>query len=261
MRFRVLFVGLLLAGLVPGQSQAALTSYVQDFESLDRTNPSALADDGWLLFAAGINGSGSFGNFGAGPFTAPNNIAAPSISVISDLTSGGSPPAGNQGLVFFSDYGSGLHGDPADPRDLVLSLFQERTIAADDIGNSVTFSWLADGNAAPPTGDAITEAFLLTLDPTAGFAATNNLAFNTTLTADGALAANSLTLALNDPALVGQILQFGFRNTASDFEGSAVDYDNVSFNVTAIPEPSSVCVLAVLAVGGAVQIRRRKRRQ
>lgn len=259
MRLSVLFVGLLVAGLVPVQASAALTSYVQDFESLDRTSPSALADDGWLLFAAGINGSGTFTNFGAGPFPAPNNIAAPSVSVISDVASGGAPPAGNQGLVFFSDYGSGLHSDAADPRDLVLSLFQERVIAAADIGSTVTFSWLADGNAAPPTGDAITEAFLLTLDPTAGFAATNNLAFDTTMTADGALAANSLTLALSDPSLVDQILQFGFRNTASDFEGSAVDYDNVSFNVTAIPEPSSVGVLAALAIGGAVQWRRRKR--
>jgi hypothetical protein len=257
MLFRVLFAGIVLAGLIPGRASAALTSYFQDFESLDRTDPSALANDGWLLFAAGINGAPGFGNFGAGPFAPPNNITAPSISVISDVASGGSPPAGNQGLVFFSDYGSPLHSDPADPRDLVLSLFQERTISATDIGSTVTFSWLADGNAAPPTGDALTEAFLLTLDPGAGFAATNNLAFDTTATADGALASNSLTLALSDPALVGQILQFGFRNTASDFEGSAVDYDNVSFTVTAIPEPSSVCMLAAIAVGGLVVSRRR----
>lgn len=260
MHVRLLFMGLLAVAFAANRSTAALTSFSQDFESLDRTSESALADDGWLLFASGINGTPAFGNFGAGPFVAPNNIVAPSISVISDTVSGGAPPAGNQGLVFFSDYNSGLHTDPNDPRDLVLSLFQQQTISAADIGSTVTFSWLADGNAAPPTGDATTEAFLLTLDPNAGFSATNDLAFETTLTADGALATNSLTLAITDEALVGQILQFGFRNTSSDFEGSAVDYDNVSFTVvTAIPEPSSLSVLALFATGLVVGRRRRRR--
>lgn len=257
MNYRYFLLGVLLVGLAPVAAQAELVNYEQDFELLDRTDGNALSTDGWQLFAAGINGTDEFGNFGAGPFNAPNNIDSPSISVISDVPSGGSPPAGNQGLVFFSDYGSGLHSDPNDPRDLVLSLFQERVIAAADIGSSVTFSWLADGNANPPTGDAITEAFLLTLDPNAGFSASNNLAFDTTSTADGALAANSLTLALTDPALEGQILQFGFRNTSSDFEGSAVDYDNVSFTVTAVPEPGSFCAMSLLAAGAAFSRRRR----
>lgn len=231
----------------------SLTNYTQDFENLDRTSPTALSDDGWQLFAAGINGSGSYFNFGAGPFPAPNNISSPNISVISDVPSGGDPPAGNQGLVFFSDYESGLHSDPNDPRDLVLSLFQQRIIAAEDIGLTVTFSWLAEGNANPPTGQAITEAFLLTLDPNNNFSATNNLSSITTSVLDGAPTPGSLVLALTDPALVGQILQFGFRNTASDFEGSAVDYDNISF---AVPEPASAMLLAV---GGLVAVARRRK--
>ena len=251
-----------LAWLVcPLAVSAAVTDYFQDFESLDRTDPNALINDGWLLFAAGINGDAQFGNFGAGPFGLPNDINNPNISVISDIASGGAPPAGNQGLTFFSDYNSPLHSDPNDPRDLVLSAFQERTIMAGDIGNRVEFTFLADANANPPTGDAITEAFLLTLDPNAGFAATNDLSFDTTNIIDGALVNGSLSLDLTDPALVGQILQFGFRNTASDFEGSAVDYDNVRLSVSsvAVPEPTSMATLAVVGIAGMVGRRRRRR--
>jgi hypothetical protein len=34
-------------------------------------------------------------------------------------------------------------------------------------------------------------------------------------------------LPLTDAALVGQVLQIGFQNTASDFASSGVFYDNV----------------------------------
>jgi len=139
---------------------------------------------------------------------------------------------------------------------LVISIFQERTISAADIGSTIEFSWIADGNSVPPSGDALTEAFILTLDPNAGFAATNSLAFDTTATADGALAANSLTLDLADPLLAGQILQFGFRTTSSDGEGAAVDYDNVALTVSSVPEPGSAAVLALLGLGAFARRRR-----
>ncbi len=259
MRLTSVLAACLAACLIQGAAFGQISNYSQDFESLDRTDPNALINDGWQLFAAGINGAPGFGDFGAGPFGAPNDINSPNITVISDTASGGTPPAGNQGLVVFTDTNSPLFNDPGDvdPRDLVLSIFQEQTISAADIGETVTFSWLADGNTAGPTGDALAEAFLLTLDPLNGFATTNDLNFDTTATADGALATNSLTLDLTDPALDGQLLQFGFRITASDFEGSAVDYDNVNFTVgAAVPEPGSLLLLAMGSLGAFARRRR-----
>ena len=233
-------------------ADAQLSNYSQDFESLDRNDPNALANDGWTLFVASVDGTTAFPDFTAGPFGAPNNISAPQVTVITETT-GGDPPAGNQGLVVFSDYNSTLHSDAADPRGLVLSVFQEQTISAADIGKTVNFSFLAEGNANPPSGSTVAEAFLITLDPLANFAATNNLSFDTFSVPDGAPTPGLLTLDLTDPLLEGQILQFGFRNTARDFEGSAVDYDNVNFSV--VPEPSS---LALIGIGAAALFRRKR---
>ena len=246
MYLRFLSLAIFTVLLLGSNASAQLTNFSEDFEGLDRTSPTALSDAGWQGAASGLTPSGGF-QFFAG-FVAPNNIDAPQLSVVSDTASGGDPPVENQGLVVFSDYNSDIHsGNPAFSL-LIINIFQERTIAADDIGNTIEFSWIADGNPAPPTGDTITEAFLLTLDPNDNFNATNDLAFDTTTTADGALAMNSLTLDLTDPQLEGQILQFGFRNTAGGFNGSAVDYDNVQLTVTSPP----ICVLGDVNIDGIV---------
>ena len=253
MYLRIFSLAILSVALLGSTASAQLTDFFEDFESLDRTDPNALADGGWLGAAAGVPTGGGFQFFAS--FTAPNNIDGPQLSVISD-TASGAPPIGDQGLVVFSDYNSDIHSGNPDFEALIISIFQERTIAASDIGNAIEFSWTADGNSAPPTGDTTTEAFILTLDPNNGFAATNSLIFDTTATADGSLAVNSLGLDLTDPALEGQILQFGFRNTAANFDGSAVDYDNVTLAVSAVPEPSS---LMALALGSVVMLSRRRR--
>jgi hypothetical protein len=237
-------------------AQAQLSNYSQDFESLDRTDPGALSSDGWLFFAAdvdGVPGDPLYGPFTFGPIGAPNNTASPNTSLISNIDFGGNPPAGLQGLLFFSDYNSGIHSDPNDPRGLLLSVFQQQVIGADDIGKTAVFDFLAQGNPNPPSGSASAEAFLLTLD--SNFNATNLLFFDTTSVVSGSPTAGQLSLDLTDPLLEGQILQFGFRNTARDGEGSAVDYDNINFQV--VPEPSS---LALVGIGAAAVLIRRRRR-
>ena len=258
MYFRILSLAIVTVALLGSSASAQLTNYFEDFEGLDRTDMDALSNVGWLGAAAGVPNGGGF-QFFAG-FPAQNDINNPVNSVISDVASGGAPPVGNQGLVVFTDFNSAIHFDQPNSGfdDLIISIFQERAITAADIGNTVEFSWIADGNAVPPSGDTLAEAFILTLDPNNGFAATNSLAFDTTATADGALAANSLTLDLTDPALAGQIFQFGFRSTSSSGNGAAVDYDNVSLSVApTVPEPGS---LVALAFGSVVMISRRRRK-
>ena len=257
MYFRILTLAVLTVSLLGSTASAQLSNFFEDFESLDRTDAAALSNAGWLGAAAGIPDGGGF-QFFAG-FAAGNDIANPVNSVISDVPSGGAPPVGNQGLVVFTDFNSSIHTDQPNSgfEDLVISIFQERTLVAADIGSTVEFSWIADGNAVPPSADTLAEAFILTLDPNNGFAATNALAVDTTLTADGALAAGSITLDLTDPALDGQIFQFGFRTTSSSGNGAAVDYDNVALTVNSVPEPSS---LMALAMGSVAMIARRRRK-
>jgi len=246
MYLRILSLAIFTVLLLGTTASAQLTNFSEDFEGLDRTSPTALSDAGWQGAASGLTPSGAFQFFAS--FVAPNNIDSPQLSVISDLASGGAPPAGNQGLVVFSDYNSDIHsGNPAFSL-LIISIFQERIISAADIGQTIEFSWTADGNVSPPTGDTLTEAFMLTLDPNNNFNVTNNLAFDTTMTADGALAVNTLTLDLTDPAFAGQTLQFGFRNTAGGFNGSAVDYDNVQLTVSSPQD----CLLGDVDSSGAV---------
>ena len=56
-----------------------------------------------------------------------------------------------------------------------------------------------------------------------------------------------------DASLNGQIIQFGFSNTATDYNPSGVVYDNV--NIAAIPEPATAALIGLFG-GGLLFIRR-----
>lgn len=253
-------VAAVAASAFAASSEAQLQTYTQNFEGLDRTNGSALDQDGYQLFVNVFDETGNNFVYNYGPFPAPNDIANPNISVISDAASGGNPPAGDQGLVIFNDYNNGDHGNGTNRR-IEVNVFQQQTIGAADLGQTYTFSFLAapvlDGNGqnviAGSDSDAI--AFIKTLDPNNGFAQTNFITLDTSaLTGPENL---SIDIDILDPLLVGQILQFGFANTADNFGPTAVNYDNLSFsNGLAIPEPASA---ALLAIGGTLLIRRRRR--
>ncbi len=239
--------GLLSAALAPA-GFAQLSSYSQDFEALDRTSGSALADDGWKLFVNVYQSNGVNTIYNYGVFTAPNNIAAPNISVISDSTAA---PVGNQGLVVFNDYNNGDHGLNPDRR-IEVNVFQEQIISAADIGQVYEFSFIAAPDANLINLNTLATAFIKTLNPLAGFATTNFVTVDTSLLAAGNTAL-SVQLDLSDPALEGQILQFGFNNTAGNFEASGVNYDNISFDI--VPEPAS---LALIGLGGLMMATRRR---
>jgi hypothetical protein len=256
MRVFIFFVATALTGLMSAQSIAAVVAYTQDFEGLDRNSLTALEDDGWRFFANVTNTAGNT-VYTYGPFTAPNDVANPNISVISDSGSGGNPPTGSQGLVAFNDYDNGDHGNGMN-RTIGISMFQEQTIDAADIGTSHVFSFTAAPQDDLSGSTSTASAFVLTLDPNAGFARTNFLTADTSALAPGNTDF-SIQIDLTDPALAGQLLQFGFSNSADNFGPTAVNYDNLSFTeVAAVPEPGSLSMLGLISVGLCVRRRRRK---
>jgi hypothetical protein len=208
-----LAVGLIC--LVPAMS-LALTPYTQDFENLIQPLPSALADDGWLVFGNVFNDDGSYA-YGYGAFPAPNNgLAFCQI----DVGQGG-PDQGLQQLSVFNDYENQTAHESG---QLVESnVFQEQVIGPADIGQRWVFQFQHKmGNLA---GDSTALAFIKTLDPGNGYALTNFLSLDmTSIPADWG---GSYIVIEIDASLDGQILQIGFSNTASYYDPSGVYYDNV----------------------------------
>ena len=221
-------------------AQAQLASYSQDFEGLNAADTGALAADGWLVFGNVFGLDWSYW-YGYGPFPAPNDGSA----FLAIATGEGGAPQGSQQLSIFSDYNNTDH-----PNAWIESnVFQEQTIGAADVGSTWTLSF--DAKLGNLEGSTTAIAFFKTLDPDASFALTSFITTNLTAipTSWGSY---SLDIDI-DSSLEGQVLQFGFASTATNYEGSGVFYDNVNF---AIPEPSSVALLA-MAAGGLWGFRRR----
>ena len=205
--------------------------YVQDFEALDQESPSALSDDGWLIFGQVFDGSGAF-KFDYGPFPAPNAAANPSFTFFSAIVTGeGGPDQGDQQLSVFNDYNC---REPLNPTQghfngtdrVGSSVFQQESISADQVGKILQFSFDARrGNINDPTGSSTALAFIQTLDP--GFTQTNFVQIDMTNLPE-TWARYSIELEI-DASLVGQILEFGFLSIASNFEPSGVFYDNITF--------------------------------
>jgi hypothetical protein len=82
------------------------------------------------------------------------------------------------------------------------------------------------GTGGMPACDSTALAYIQTLDPAAGFNRTNFVTEDTTNLPED-WARYSISVDLTDPLLEGQLLQFGFSATASNFEPSGVFYDNV----------------------------------
>lgn len=198
--------------------------YQQSFETLVQASPSALGDDGWRGFGNVFDGvTGSY-LYGYGPFAAPNGSGA-----FCDINTGqGGPAQGNQQLVVYSDYNNGDH---ANGRVIEANVFRERTILAGDVGKTLTFRFDAKrGNLA---GASTARAFIKTLDPNAGFATTNVVSTDTTAIPS---TWGTYSVALDIHAgLVGQLLQYGFSNTATNYQGSGIFYDNIAAFMASTP--------------------------
>jgi exo-beta-1,3-glucanase (GH17 family) len=212
-----------------------ICEYTQDFEGLDQASLTALANDGWIVFGNVFDGETGDFLFNYGAFPAPNNPAAPAFSLIA--TGQGGPEQGEQQLVIISDYNA---RDEQDAGDRVqANTFQQRTIVANDVGKTLTFSFDAKrGNINDPADpvcsttpnppcDSTALAFIRTVDPGAGFAVTNDITLDTT-NLPVEWMRDSIEIEI-DAGLVGQLLQFGFSATASNDEPSGNVYDNITF--------------------------------
>jgi len=242
-RITVLALGATLAS----SAMADLTSYSQNFESLGASDPGALAADGWKVFANVFNSGGGF-LYNYGPFQAPNG--GPGFSSIASGEAGANQ--GQQYLNAYSDYNNGDHGAG---RIIEANLFQEQVVGAADLGKTYSFSF--DYKASSqygPAGATRTYAFIKVLNPNNGYSLDAFPRIETTLASPSAWSEGNQINVTIDNSWTGNILQFGFMSTASNYEPSGVYYDNINF--AAVPEPASMLILA----GGLAALARRRKK-
>jgi hypothetical protein len=223
MRYRSspIIAAALLFCLMPAVGQAQLASYTQDFELLDPANTGALAGDGWTVFGNAYDPTGEIFLFGYGPFPAPNDPSNPAFCNMVEFEGG--VDQGIYQIQVISDYNSDQH--PIGNR-LESNVFQEQVIGAENIGQRWRFFF--ESKRGNISGASTAAAFIKTIEQVPPFNATNEIYEDMTVT-PLTWTGYEITIDLTDPLLEGQLLQFGFLCVASNFEDSAIFYDNVLF--------------------------------
>jgi hypothetical protein len=213
-----LFVIAMMVCLVPAAGHA-LMPYSQDFEGLSQADPNALANDGWLVFGNVFGLDWAYW-YGYGPFPAPNGGNA-----FCAIAAGqGGPAQGAQQLSVYSDYNNTDHPVAY----IEANVFQEQPIGPGDVTEMWVFEFQAKlGNLE---GSSTALAFIKTLDPDNNYNMTNFITVDMT-SIPTTWSDHSLSIVI-DPSLEGQILQFGFLNVATNYEGSGVFYDNINWYIS-----------------------------
>ncbi len=287
-----------IVSVVSVPSFALIPDFSQDFNGLLPANAGDTADDlelendGWVFFGSALkpaedpNGYFQYGSY-EGIGGAPNNEGG----AFSGVNVDGEDPSGNQFLNVFANYnqsercdvtgldasGNATCDTSVDPTAVVDTdwqiqaiVYQEiGVISTDDLGKTVTFDFDArrpdDGSAVGVNcvSPCTAAAFIKTIDPNNSYATTNNIVLDTTAIALGTWNSYTLKLDLTNPALEGQILQFGFENVNRGYDTSGVNYDNVNFTLTqqvSIPVPAiAIAGLAgLLGLVGVAGARKRK---
>jgi len=204
-------------------SSAALTAYSQDFEEMTPLQgwpPNDLSDDGWKIFGLAWDADPYLGPanvvYGYGPYPAANGEPG---SIQSVATREGGADQGKVVLAKYSDYNN------IDQLTYYISAstFQTQTIAAGDLG---LWRFTYDARIGNLEADSSAYAYILTLDSTIGFGKV--FVHNDSTNLPDTWGTYSLDLLI-DSTMVGDILQFGFSATSTNYNGSAVFYDNLSF--------------------------------
>ena len=230
-------------------SNAAL-AYSQDFEAMtpdQQTQPNDLSDDGWLVGANVFDPTGTTFLYNYFAFPAPNGGSA--FSAVA--TGEGGVGQGDNQLSVYNDYNNTDHNIGNQIEAVVFN--DIGIVGADDIGTTITFSFDAkQGNQVDPSTST---AYIKVLDTLGGsFATLGEDVLNTTgLGMDWSGGELSLLI---DETWLGQTLQIGFTNTAANFNGSGVFYDNL--NVSAVPVPAAAWLFGSGLLGLVGVARRRK---
>lgn len=236
---------LALATALAGASFAALTPYSQDFESLNAASPSALSDDGWIIYGNVFTSGGAW-VYGYGTYPAPN----PGAGFSAIATGEGGPAQGLQYLNTYNDYNNGDHNNGL---FIEANVFQERTVGAADLGKAFEFRFdYKASSQAGPAGQTNTKAFIKVFSPGFAMVAFPNLDTTSASTSDWASGMLGVTI---DPSWTGYIVQFGFMSTATAYQPSGVYYDNIG--AEAVPEPATLTILGASVLAAALRRRRR----
>jgi len=282
--------------LTSAQSFSGIPTYTQDFESMGLVSAAGNTDiqnDGWITGGATYDGVPITDEDGVteikGTYDFYYNDAPTSNSDAGNWTQIKNDDLDNNGnttkyLNTFSDYGNtDRHDNP--PSSVNTLIFKEYTIDASDIGKTATFTFDVKrpavdnngfGDQSPAAGVGCTYtclagAFFKTIDPSNNYAQTNYIPLSTIDASQSEWETRSITIDLTSELLVGQFLQFGFENFATDYNNTGVFYDNLSLTLADAegpgPEPEATNVPiptiallgfgALLAWSGMSSIRKR----
>ncbi|MBL6755028.1 MAG: hypothetical protein ISQ11_01360 [Planctomycetes bacterium] len=226
----------------PPPPPPTMNPYSQDFDGLDINDPNALSNEGWLAFANVFDPAGGY-LYGYGPFGAPNPGGG--FSAITDTQQ--AADQGSQSIVVYNDY---VNGDHANGNYIEASVYKEQPVQTANLGQYAIFSFDVKksdfvGNGQ---GDAQMFAFLKVLDSLSGsFATIRERRIN--LTDNSIRNWDNVTITMElDPAIDGQLFQFGFGSYASNYDDTGVLYDNVDVSFIDIDE-ISVADFAVIEEG------------
>ncbi len=237
----LLAAALIAASLATTSSQAALASYSEDFESMNLFNPAALGTTGWIVYGNVFSPDHSAYYYGYGTYPAPNGT--PAFCSVSSAQGG--LEQGSQGLVVYSDYDN--TGAQGAGQQVEANVFQERLLTAGDAGDYV---FRFDAKAGDLVSPSNALAFVKVINPATGYSVTLSSTVDTSaLPATWATYSIPVTLTAG---MAGQLLQFGFAATASNYKASGVYYDNVRLIPPA--PPASPEISGVTKSGSTVTV-------